>query len=60
MDHTDELVRMGRGEYNNWESEEGGEESSYESDFGLNTDEENRMQEGDGSDASDGGDSMEE
>ena len=59
MDHTDELVRMGRGEYNDWESEEGGEESSYESDFGLNTDEENRMQ-GDGSDASDGGDSMEE
>ena len=37
----------------------GGEERSYESDFGLNTDEENRMQ-GDGSDASDGGDSMEE
>ena len=55
----DSLVRMGNGDYVDGESQDEEDESTRGSDFGWDTDEENRML-SDRSDVGDGVDDMEE
>lgn len=55
----DSLVRMGNGDYIDGESQDEEDESTRGSDFGWDTDEENRML-SDRSDVGDGVDDMEE
>ena len=59
MVEMDALVRMGNGDYIDGESEDEEDESTRGSDFGWDTDQENRML-SDWSDVGDGGDDIEE